>query len=436
MSHWRLSDWTLGLLAALAVMAAWEGYVLNNRPETRGCGGDFPQFYVAGTIVSRGEAERLYDQPYFRHFQESMRDDPLRSLYPPTMGLLMAPLARLSYDKALAVWWAIQAVCILATRRDLLPHDAAVATLADQHACGLGCAAAAVDRRGHRPLRRCSAGPGRRIDAPQAGKTRLGRAAALDSGPEAATGRRTGAVDALAARPPHAAGPGRGFAFQVLAVAVLLGPGVWLDYLHALPAISAVTPYRYSPLFEQSFAGIASNLLWAAGLAAWEMPAMRIVYAVTAGAAAVMLCRVIWARRPWAGARQAEQGSVLHVESPRNRELRICLRRAVHDGLSALFPRLRPDTLGRAAGHALVVAGLAVGHGPVRHRDRIDRQHLVPDRFQPHGIRGPGGDVFLGDPLGNDARARTPATRLQTLSEITSTSTRLTLLNQGYNAVY
>ena len=87
------------LLTALAVMAAWEGYVLNHRPETRGCGGDFPQFYVAGTIVSRGEAERLYDQPYFRHFQESMRDDPLRSLYPPTMGLLMAPLARLSYAR-------------------------------------------------------------------------------------------------------------------------------------------------------------------------------------------------------------------------------------------------------------------------------------------------------------------------------------------------
>ena len=106
MSHWRLSDFWLGLLTALAVLAAWEGFVLNNRPETRGCGGDFPQFYVAGTIVSRGEAERLYDQPYFRHFQESLRDDPLRSLYPPTMGLLMAPLGRLSYHEALAAWWA------------------------------------------------------------------------------------------------------------------------------------------------------------------------------------------------------------------------------------------------------------------------------------------------------------------------------------------
>ena len=159
------------------MLAAWEGFVLNNRPETRGCGGDFPQFYVAGKIVSRGEAERLYDQPYFRHFQESMRDDPLRSLYPPTMGLLMAPLARLSYDEALAAWWAIQAVCILATRRDLLPHHAAAAALADQYARGPGRAAAALDRRGHRPPGAdAPAGPGRRIDAAQAGKTRLGRA--------------------------------------------------------------------------------------------------------------------------------------------------------------------------------------------------------------------------------------------------------------------
>ena len=53
--------------------------------------GRFSQFYIAGTIVRRGEAKRLYDQPYFRHLQESLRDDPLRLLYPPTLGLLMAP---------------------------------------------------------------------------------------------------------------------------------------------------------------------------------------------------------------------------------------------------------------------------------------------------------------------------------------------------------
>jgi len=91
-----------------------------------------------------------------------------------------------------------------------------------------------------------------------------------------------------------------GFTLQALTVALFLGPGLWLDYLLAMPAISAITrTYRYSPLFEQSFSGIASNLLWAAGLTAWQVPAMKIAYAVTASAAAVMLCRVVWARRPW-----------------------------------------------------------------------------------------------------------------------------------------
>ena len=61
--------------------------------------------------------------------------------------------------------------------RDFLPHHAAAAALADQHARGPGRTAAAVDRRGHRPPGAdAPAGPGRRIDAAQAGKTRLGRA--------------------------------------------------------------------------------------------------------------------------------------------------------------------------------------------------------------------------------------------------------------------
>ena len=275
--------------------------MLNNRPETRGCGGDFPQFYFAGTIVSRGEAERLYDQPYFRHFQESMRDDPLRSLYPPTMGLLMAPLARLSYDEALAAWWAIQAVCILATgvifyRTTPLPRPwrinmlvALAALLPLWIAVGIGHLAPML---------------------------LLVLAGGLTLHKQGKRGWAGLVLSLLALKPQLAAGLvlwmllrrdlrtllglAAGFALQVLAVAVLLGPGLWLDYLHAMPAISAVTrAYRYSPLFEQSFAGIASNLLWAAGLTAWQVPAMKIAYAVTASAAAVMLCRVVWARRPW-----------------------------------------------------------------------------------------------------------------------------------------
>ena len=306
MSHWRLSDWTLGLLTALAVLMAWEGFVLNHRPETRGCGGDFIQFYFSGTIVARGEAERLYDQPYFRHFQESLRDDPQNSLYPPTMGLLMAPLAGLSYDHALAAWWAIQALSILATgvifyrrpwvhgarplprawRINMLVALAALAPL--WIAVGIGHLA---------PI----------LLLVLAGGLTLHR-----------QGRRGGAgllLSLLALKPQLAVGLvlwmllrrdvrtllglAAGFALQALAVALLLGPGRWLDYLHAMPAISAsIHAYRYSPLFEQSFAGIASNVLEAAGLAAWQGPAMGIAYAITASAALVMLCHTVWARRP------------------------------------------------------------------------------------------------------------------------------------------
>ncbi len=306
MSRWRLSDWTLGLLVALAVLAAWEGFVVNHWPATRGCGGDFPQYYVAGTIVRQGEAERLYDQPYFRQLQESMRDYPLSSIYPPTVALLMAPLTRLSYDEALAVWWAIHAVCILATgvifyrttplpkpwRINMLVALAAMTPL--WIAVGIGQVA---------PIFLLFIAGGLTLHK----RGKCGRAGLLLSllalKPQLAVGlvlwmllrRDLRTLLGLAA----------GFTLQALAVAALLGPGLWFDYLHALPAISAVTRHaHYSPLMEASFSGMASNLLWAAAgttypwSAAWETAAMKIAYAVTVSAAAVMLCRVVWSRRP------------------------------------------------------------------------------------------------------------------------------------------
>jgi hypothetical protein len=243
----------------------------------------------------------LYDQPYFRHFQESMRDDPLCSIYPPTVGLLMAPLARLCYGEALAAWWAIHAACILATglifyRTSPLPRPwrinmlVALAALTPLWiAVGIGQLA---------PL----------LVLLVAGGLTLHK-----------RGRRgwAGLVLSLVALKPQLAvglvlwmllrrdlrtllGLAAGFALQALAVAAVLGPGLWLDYLQALPAISAVTRRaHYSPLMEASLVGIASNLLWAAGLAAWEAAAMKITYAVTVSAAVVMLCRTVWARRPW-----------------------------------------------------------------------------------------------------------------------------------------
>ena len=96
-----------------------------------------------------------------------------------------------------------------------------------------------------------------------------------------------------------------GFAVQAAAVAVVLGPGAWLDYFHALPAISAMTRRtHFSPMVEASFVGIASNLAAAAGRAAWENAVMKLAYAVTVSFALVMLCRVVWQ-----GARSREQGA-------------------------------------------------------------------------------------------------------------------------------
>ena len=306
MSRWRLSDWTLGLLTALTIMAIWETVMVNDWPATHGMGGDFPQYYVAGTLVRTGQVARLYDQPYFRSLQVAMRDEPLRSLYPPTLALLVAPLSHFSYRTALAVWWAIQAVCILAAgaifycttpqprpwRINMLVALTALAPL--WLAVGIAqvspmillvvAGGLTLHRREHRGW---------------AGVL----LALLALKPQMAVGL---VLWMLLRRDLRTlAGLAAGFAIQFFAVATLLGPGVWLDYFHAMPAISAVTrSAHFSPLMEASLTGMASNLLFAAGLPAWETPAMKLTYAVTVSAAAIMLCRVVWMRQPLSPAKR------------------------------------------------------------------------------------------------------------------------------------
>ena len=112
-----------------------------------------------------------------------------------------------------------------------------------------------------------------------------------------------------------------GAAIQFAVVALALGPGIWLDYLRALPGIAASTrAYVYSPLFEQSFAGIASNLVDSAGLPGLKIPAMRIAYAITSAAAAVALCRVVAARRPFSVTSPVQQESAGWTLCRRNYE--------------------------------------------------------------------------------------------------------------------
>jgi len=343
MSRWRVSDMALGLLTAMAVLAAWEGYALNHRPENSGCGGDFSQFYTAGQIVARGEAQRLYDQEYFRHFQEWMREDPLRSLYPPTMALAMAPLARLSYCGALAAWWVLQVLClavcgIIFYRTTPLPPPwrknmlvALAALLPLWIAVGIGhlapmlllvLTAGLTWHRQGRPLR--------------AGLL----LSLLVMKPQLAAGL---VVWMLLRRDLRTiAGLALGGVMQFTVVALALGPRIWLDYLHALPGIAAVTrAYTYSPLFEQSFAGIASNLLGSLGLTALQIPAMRIIYALTTAVAAVALCRVVAARRPFAG--PSPRGSELRPRAAGSDSIRVCgSRRNYEYACGVLFMTIFP----------------------------------------------------------------------------------------------
>ena len=236
---------------------------MNNRPETRGCGGDFPQFYFAGTIVQPRRGGTVVRSAVLSPLSgvDARRSAPLA--LPADHGLAHGALARLSYDAALAAWWAIQAVCILATgvifyRTSPLPRPWRINMLAALAALLPLWIAVGI---GH-----------------LAPMLLLVLAGGLTLHKQGKRGWAGLVLSLLALKPQLAAGLvlwmllrrdlrtllglAAGFALQALAVAVFLGPGLWLDYLHAMPAISAVTrAYRYSPLFEQSFAGIASNLL-------------------------------------------------------------------------------------------------------------------------------------------------------------------------------
>jgi hypothetical protein len=322
MSQWRVSDMALALLTALAVMGAWEGYVLNHRPETKGCGGDFWQFYTAGLIVTHGDAARLYDQEYFRSLQAALRDDPQHSLYPPTLGLAMAPLARLSPVAALKTWWVLQALCLAICgtifyrttplsrhlRINMLIGLAALVPLwigvGIGHLAPMLLLILTVGLTLHRQHRRILAGV---------------ILALLAVKPQLAAGL---AVWMLLRRDVRTlAGLAVGGALQFAVVALILGPGIWLDYLHALPGIAESTrAYIYSPMFEQSFAGIASNLVDAAGLSALKITAMRVAYTITSAAAAVALCRVIAARRPFSATSLVPQDSTGGTACRRNYE--------------------------------------------------------------------------------------------------------------------
>jgi hypothetical protein len=119
LSHSRvdllLGTYFLAQLVAFLGLESTPG-MLDRQGRVRGR--DFLQFYVAGQIVARGEAHRLYDQQYFIQVQRSLlgadeNREPYLSIYPANVALLFSPLSRLSYGNAILIWWLIQAACFL-----------------------------------------------------------------------------------------------------------------------------------------------------------------------------------------------------------------------------------------------------------------------------------------------------------------------------------
>jgi hypothetical protein len=102
-----------------------------------------------------------------------------------------------------------------------------------------------------------------------------------------------------------------GGAIQVVAVILALGPNVLLAYVQAVPQIGRfIKIVVFSASFEQSFAGMAAQLLY--GLGFYEMafsPRLMLIQLAVIGLTGYLLYRVIQTRRRLPPATAREDGA-------------------------------------------------------------------------------------------------------------------------------
>lgn len=117
--------------AILAAIAALVGGVWLARgegavdPGGRLIGTDFAAFYAASVLIAEGRPAGAYDDAELARVQHALagREVPVyTNFYPPPGLLLMAPLARLSYLQALALWLAITLAAYVAVLWALWPR--------------------------------------------------------------------------------------------------------------------------------------------------------------------------------------------------------------------------------------------------------------------------------------------------------------------------
>jgi hypothetical protein len=107
--RWRFKRYPQA--AILALLAGWAFAVAvgSDQPADTGLlGGDYPAFYVAGSIVNEGLADRLYDFELQASMQTDLVPDGfLPFAYPPFAAAAYAPLALLPYRTSYALFTII-----------------------------------------------------------------------------------------------------------------------------------------------------------------------------------------------------------------------------------------------------------------------------------------------------------------------------------------
>jgi hypothetical protein len=264
MSRRVFSIGVCSLLVVLFVQTVWVVLSPERNDAWYGYGGEFIQFYTAGSLVNSGNADRLYDQEYFRSVQRPLvgSKEGQYSVYPPITALAVSPIARLPYAYALACWWGLVVVCTAAAGwllYRMLPWEGSrrwmmLLALAGIYPCSLAIisghlvavlllivvAGFALHRGEKRVLAGCVF-------------------SLLALKPQFAAGiflwlllrRDTRALLGVAI----------GLATQAIAVALCLGSGVLLTYIEDLPRIAQIVKrITYTPDFEHSFAEIVAGL--------------------------------------------------------------------------------------------------------------------------------------------------------------------------------
>jgi len=282
----------------LAILAMTVAMLICHGREANVYGRDFIHFYTAASLVSSGEADRLYDQDYFRAVQQPFlrKGSGFYSMYPPMLPVIMMPLAWLPYRLAVAVWWSLQAGCFLGAGL-MLERTMAIAapwrwtallalttlfpvllTFKYGHLSALILLVLVGGLTLHHRGKRLLAGS---------------LLSLLAVKPQFALGVL---IWLLLRRDWRSVGGYLvGGLLQVTVVSICLGPIVLLSYLESLPLIARMArDVRYTAVFEQSIGGMLGNLLESLGYRHQDFTGhCMFIQMLIAGCAGLLLFRIV-----------------------------------------------------------------------------------------------------------------------------------------------